>query len=143
MTTSPQHPPHDGPAPAGTARPTFRSLLPTAAVAGVVAAVATTVLAAAAAAADVALEVDGTAVPVGAFPWWTVVGAVLGLVLARVLRDRRRFVAVTVVATLLSLVPAIALPDDTGTRLVLVAAHLLAAAIIVPALARKLPADRR
>jgi hypothetical protein len=42
------------------------------------------------------------------------------------------------VATGLSLLPAIAAPDDTATSVVLVTAHLLAAAIIIPALGRRL-----
>ena len=56
-------------------------------------------------------------------------------------RERRRFVAVTAVATGLSLVPAIAAPDDTATTAVLVGAHVLAAAIIVPPLSQRLTAD--
>lgn len=40
----------------------------------------------------------------------------------------------------LSLIPAIAAPDDTATRAVLVATHLLAAAIIIPALGQRLTA---
>jgi hypothetical protein len=66
--------------------------------------------------------------------------------LARLLRERRRFVIVTTVATGLSLIPAIAAPDDTATRAVLVGNHLLAAAIIIPTLSQRLTAvnnDRR
>lgn len=59
--------------------------------------------------------------------------------LARLLRGRRRFVAATTIATALSLVPAIAAPDDTATRMVLVASHVLAAAIVIPTLARRIP----
>ena len=94
-------------------------------------------------AADVSLEVDGTAIPIPAFAWWTLVGAALGVVLARLLRERRRFVVVTTVATGLSLIPAIAAADDTATTAVLVASHLLAAAIIIPTLSRQLPAVTR
>jgi Family of unknown function (DUF6069) len=61
----------------------------------------------------------------------------VGVVLARLVGDPRRFITITLVATALSLVPAIALPDDTATRLTLVAAHLSAAAIVIPALSRK------
>ena len=104
------------------------------------AAVCTTVVAAIASAADVSLEVDGTAIPIPAFAWWTLVGAALGVVFARLLRERRRFVVVTTVAAGLSLIPAIAAPDDTATKAVLVGAHLLAAAIIVPTLSRQLTA---
>jgi hypothetical protein len=123
-------------------RPRTRGLVRTGAVAGAVAAVATTTVAAVATAADVPLEIDGEAIPVVAFTWWTVIAAVLGVVLARVLREPRRFVVVTVVLTALTLVPAIAAPDDTATKVVLVAAHLLAAAVIIPALSRELEAGQ-
>ena len=136
MTTT-HHDPGVQPAP-----PSTRGLVRSGALAGACAAVCTTVVAAVASAADVGLEVDGTAIPVPAFAWWTIIGAALGIVLARLLRERRRFVVVTTVATGLSLIPAIAAPDDTATRAVLVGAHLLAAAIIIPTLARRLiPVD--
>jgi L-alanine-DL-glutamate epimerase-like enolase superfamily enzyme len=121
-------------------RPSVSRLIRVGALAGAIAAACTTVAAAIASAADVSLEVDATAIPVAAFTLWTIVGAVLGVVLARLLSRRRRFVVVTTIATGLSLVPAIASADDTATRAVLVGAHLLAAAIIIPALARPLPA---
>ena len=119
-------------------RPSTRGLVRAGALAGAVAAVATTTVAAVATAADVPLEIEGEAIPIVAFAWWTVLAAVIGVVLARVLRDRRRFVVVTTVLVGLSLVPAIAAPDDTATKVVLVLAHLLAAAIIIPALSREL-----
>ena len=124
---------------APSSRPSTRRLVRTGAVAGAIAAVCTTVAAAVATAADVGLEVDGTAIPIPAFAWWTIVAAAVGVVLARVLGGRRRFVVVTTVATGLSLVPAIAGPDDTASRVVLVGIHLLAAAVIIPTLARQLP----
>ncbi|MEZ5409004.1 MAG: DUF6069 family protein [Acidimicrobiales bacterium] len=106
---------------------------------GGAAAAATTAAAALAEAGGVSLEVDAQAIPIAAFAWWTIIGAALGVGLARLLRRRRAFVAVTAVATALSLVPAIAAPDDTATRVVLVAIHLLAAALIIPPLSRQLP----
>ncbi len=112
------------------------------ALAGAIAAVGTTVVAGIASAADVSLEIKGEAVPIAAFAWWTLVAAALGVVLARLLRHRRRFLVVTTIATGLSLIPAIASPDDAATKVVLVATHLLAAAIIIPTLARKLPVTR-
>ena len=119
--------------------PGLRSLARSGAVAGAVAAVCTTVVAAVASALDVSLEVDDAAIPIPAFAWWTLVGAAVGVVLARLLRERRRFVIVTTVAVGLSLIPAIAAPDDTATKAVLVGCHLLAAAIIIPILSRRLP----
>jgi hypothetical protein len=120
------------------ARTRTRHLVRAGALAGVVAAIGTTVVAIVATAADVPLEIDGEAIPIPAFAMWTLVAAALGVGLARLLGDRRRFVVVAMVLVALSLVPAIAAPDDTATRVVLVAAHLLAAAVIVPALGREL-----
>jgi hypothetical protein len=136
MTTT-RHPIHQEPA----VQPNpgaGRGLVRTGALAGVIAAVCTTLVAAIASAADVRLEVDSTAIPILAFAWWTLVGAAVGVGLARLLRERRRFFAVTTIAVGLSLVPAIAAPDDTATKAVLVGAHLLAAAIIIPALGTRL-----
>jgi Family of unknown function (DUF6069) len=116
------------------APPSTRSLVRTGALAGVIAAVGTTVVAAIASAADVSLKVKAKPIPIPAFAVWTIIGATLGVALARLLRERRRFVAITTVATGLSLIPAIAAPDDTATKVVLVGAHLLAAAIIIPTL---------
>lgn len=127
----------------GEHAPRMRLLVRRGAAAGVVAAVLTTAAAAISRAADVALEVDGAKIPLAAFAMWTIVGAVLGVVLARLLGDRRRFVMVTVAATGLSLIPPIALPDDVSTKVVLVGAHLLAAAIIIPALSQLLIAPAR
>jgi len=124
-------------------RPSTRRLVRSGAFAGAIAAVGTTAVAAIAHAADVSLDVDGEAIPIAAFAWWTVIGAALGVGLARLLRERRRFVIVTAVAVGLSLIPALTAPDDTATKAVLVGAHLLAAAIIIPTLSRQLPAVDR
>ena len=123
-----------------SSRPQTRRLVRAGALAGAIAAACTTVIAVIASAADVSLEVDAKAIPIPAFAWWTIIGAVLGIVLARLLRDRRRFVVVTTVAVGLSLIPAIAAPDDTATKAVLVGTHLLAAAIIIPPLSNRLTA---
>ena len=121
-------------------QPNTRDLVRSGALAGAIAAVCTTVVAAIASAAGVTLDVDGTAIPIPAFAWWTLVGAALGVALARLLRERRRFVVVTTALVGLSLVPAIAAPDHPATSAVLVASHLLAAVIIIPTLSRQLPA---
>jgi len=119
-------------------RPSTRLLVRTGALAGAIAAVCTTVVAAIASAADVSLEVSDEPIPIPAFALWTFIGAAVGVVLARLLRERRRFVVVTTVAVGLSLIPAIAAPDDTATKAVLVGTHLLAAAIIIPTLSQRL-----
>jgi len=117
-----------------SARPSTLALIRRGALAGAIAAVGTTAVAAIARAADVSLEVDATPIPIPAFALWTVVGAALGVLMARLLRARRRFFVVAIVATGFSLIPPIALPDDAATKAVLVAAHLLAASIIIPIL---------
>lgn len=119
-------------------QPSTLALVRRGALAGAAASVGTTAGAATARAADVSLEVDAAAIPIAAFTLWTLVGAALGILMARLLRARRRFLVVTIVATGLSLIPPIALPDDAATKAVLVAAHLLAAAIIIPSLSRGL-----
>ena len=138
MITTP-HPSHHEPNVQST-RPSTRRLVRSGALAGAIAAVCTTVVAAIARAADVSLDINATAIPIPAFAWWTIIGAALGVVLARLLRERRRFVVVTTVAAGLSLIPAIAAPDDTATKAVLVGTHLLAAAIIIPTLSQRLTA---
>ena len=140
MTTTP-HPTHHEPDVQST-QPSTRRLVQTGALAGGIAVVCTTVVAAVASAADVSLEINAKDIPIPAFAWWTIIGAALGVVLARLLRERRRFVVVTTVAVGLSLIPAIAAPDDTATKAVLVGAHLLAAAIIVPTLSHRLGSVR-
>ena len=138
LTTTP-HPTHHEPGVHST-HPSTRRLVRSGALAGAIAAVCTTVVAAVAHAADVSLDVDATAIPIPAFAWWTIVGAALGVVMARLLRERRRFVVVASVAAGLSLIPPIAVPDDTATKAVLVGAHLLAAAIIIPTISQRLTA---
>ena len=134
MTTT-QHPTHHEPSVQST-QPSTRRLVRSGALAGALAAVGTTIVRA----ADVSLDINATAIPIPVFAWWTIIGAALGVVLARLLRERRRFVVVTTVAAGLSLIPAIAAPDDTATKAVLVGTHLLAAAIIIPTLSQRLTA---
>ncbi|MDI1288963.1 MAG: DUF6069 family protein [bacterium] len=117
---------------------TFRSLLGIGAVAGALAAFCTTMVAAIANAAGVSLEVGGEQIPVAAFAFWTLAGSAIGIVLAQLLRDRRRFVVVTLAITGLSLIPAVALADDNGTKVILVGCHVVAAAILIPALGSRL-----
>lgn len=117
------------------------SLRRTTVVAGVVSAAATTAAAAVAHAAGVSFEIEGETIPLDGFALMTFVGAVIGGVILAVLNRRsrsarRRFVQTTVVLTALSCVPSVAWPDDTASKMVLVALHVLAAAMVVPALLR-------
>ena len=115
---------------------TGRARLITTATAAALASVATLAIAAIASAADVSLEVRDKAIPLSAFPFWTVIATVIGAIGARFVRTRRSFQTITIAATALSLVPALIAPDDTATRLVLVGTHLVAAAIVIPLLSR-------
>jgi hypothetical protein len=108
---------------------------------GVVAAVATTAVAAAAHAAGVSFEIDGEMIPLLGFAQMTLLGAVIGGVLLAVLNRRSRqarawFVRTAVALTAVSCIPSVAMPDDAASKVALVVTHAVAAAIVVPALAR-------
>ncbi len=118
------------------------SLRRTTVVVGAGAAAVTTAVAAAVHAAGVPLAAHGE-IPDAAFAQFVFVGAVLGGLLAGAANrysaaPRRRFLQTVVALTALSCVPAIAFGDTLASKLALVATHLVAAAIIVPILARKL-----
>ena len=112
---------------------------------GAVAAVATTVIAAVARASDVPLAIDGEQIPLLGFGQLTLVGAVIGTVLAVSFakwarHPQRTFVVTTVVLTVLSLVPDVVADATTGSKLVLMLTHVVAAVIVVPTLAKRLSA---
>jgi Family of unknown function (DUF6069) len=130
-------------APARTTR--ARALWVAGLVSGAVAAVATTVIAAAARAADVPLAIDGEQIPMLGFAQLTMACAVIGTVMAVSFakwarRPQRTFVVTTVALTAISFVPDLLADATTGSKLVLMLTHLVAAAIIVPTLAKRLPA---
>ncbi len=122
----------------GPLPPPIRSLLPAGALAGTIAVACTTSSAAIAKAVGVSFEVDGQPIPIPAFALWTLIGTAVGVMLARLTRDRCRFGAVASTGTALSLVPAVTLPDDVSTRAALVTIHILAAAIVIPLLSQRL-----
>ena len=113
-----------------------------------VAALATSTVAAAGSAAGISLDVSGAPIPVSGFAVLTVVFSLVGVVLAAVLarrarRPRSTFVRTTGVLTALSLVPDVVADATTDTRVLLMVTHLVAAAIVVPAVARRLPTTSR
>jgi peptidoglycan/LPS O-acetylase OafA/YrhL len=121
-----------------------RALWRTGAVAGLAASATNTLLVVAARAAGVDVAVDHERIPLLGFAQLTLVGAVLGVLLAgtiakRAGRPRHAFSTVATVLTALSIVPDVLVDASTGSTLVLAATHVLAAAIIVPALAVRLP----
>ncbi len=113
--------------------------------AGVVAAAATVAVAGAAQVLGVSLETaPGEAIPVLGFGQLTLVFTVVGVLIARTLRRRAQqprstFVTTTVVLTALSLVPDAVLSADAATKATLMLTHLVAAAIVIPVLAARLP----
>jgi peptidoglycan/LPS O-acetylase OafA/YrhL len=101
----------------------------------------TTGVAAAVHAAGVSFAVGGKMIPLVDFAQLSFLGAVIGGVLLAVLNRhsrsaRRRFVQAAVALTALSCIPSVAWADDGATKVALVTLHLLAAAIVVPALVR-------
>ena len=112
-------------------------------IATLAASVATTALAAAGDAAGISLALDGEQLPLAGFAQLTAFFSLIGLALAAVLNrrarhPRRTFVRTTVVLTALSFIPDAIAPADTATKALLMTTHLVAAAIVVPAIARRL-----
>ena len=115
----------------------------TGAVAGLAASVATSAFAAGAHALDVSLEVGGKAIPVLGFGQLTFVFTMIGTLIAAVLssrasRPRHTFVVTTLVLTALSVVPDVLADAQTATRLTLALTHVIAAAIVIPAISSRL-----
>lgn len=110
----------------------------------------TTAVAALARAAGVDFEVpDGDEkIPLSGFAVITAVASLLGVVLAVALRRWNArpstwFLRTTVALTLVSLVPATRSGADIATILTLVGLHLVAAAVVIPALAWRLMDSER
>lgn len=125
----------------GTTRPMLLAGLAATAAASV----ATSAVAAVGNAAGISLNVSGAPIPVTGFAVLTAIFSVVGLVLAAVLsrfarRPRAAFVRVTVALTVLSLVPDVIADAASGTKVLLMVTHLVAAAIVIPVVARRLPA---
>ncbi|WP_244317256.1 DUF6069 family protein [Micromonospora terminaliae] len=124
---------------------TFGALIRTGVIAAVAASAATMAVAAAGNAAGVGLDVGGAPIPVTGFGVLTVVFSLVGVVIAALLsrfarRPRRAFVRTTVVLTVLSLVPDVIVDAEATTKVLLMLTHLVAAAIVIPAVARRLAA---
>ncbi|MFY1671833.1 DUF6069 family protein [Plantactinospora sp. WMMB334] len=124
---------------------TLGALVGTGLVATVVASAATMAVAAAGHAAGISLDVSGAPIPVTGFGTLTAIFSLVGVVMAALLsrfarRPRRTFVRTTVVLTVLSLVPDVIADAAPATRALLMLTHLVAAAIVIPAVARRLAA---
>ena len=116
--------------------------------AAVVASVATTVLAATASAAGVSFaDNTGASIPIAGFAQLTLIFSLLGVGIAAVMarkarKPRSTYVRTAVALTALSFVPDLTFGFDTGSAATLVALHTVAAAIVVPTLARRLARAR-
>jgi hypothetical protein len=122
---------------------TVRHLWRTGAIAGLSASVATFVFAALARAIDVPLTVGGDSIPPIGFAQVTFVASIIGIFLAVVLsrranRPRRTFVTTTIALTAMSFVPDVLADAHTATKVALALSHVVAAAIVIPALASRL-----
>lgn len=137
-----------------TGRSSARRVIGVGIASGVVAAVATTLVAVIAKAADVPLRAAprsadaGEAIPMSGFAFGTLTSVATGIVLALALRrfakrPARTFTVVTLVLTALSFLGPITTGHaTTATRFVLELTHVVAAAIVIPAMARTLPARK-
>jgi hypothetical protein len=128
-----------------TATPPARRLIIGGLTAAALASAATAAVAAVGDFAGISLMVGGAPIPVSGFAVLTAIFSVVGLILALILtrtvrRPRTVFVRTTVVLTALSLVPDVAADAAVGTKMLLMLAHLIAAAIVIPAIARRLSA---
>ncbi len=122
---------------------TAKQLWKTGTVAGIGAGMATSATAAIAHASGVSLKVSGKAIPVIGFAELTIFAAIVGTVLALVLsrravRPHRTFLTTTIALTALTLVPDGLADAHTSTRFTLALTHVVAAAIVIPALASRL-----
>ncbi|SIM70112.1 hypothetical protein SAMN04489832_1499 [Micromonospora cremea] len=129
----------------GATTSTVGALIRTGVLAAVAASAATMVVAAVGHAAGVSLDMGGAPIPVAGFGVLTAAFSLIGVVVAALLtrfarRPRRTFVRTTVVLTVLSLVPDVIADAGAGTKALLMLTHLVAAAIVIPAVARRLAA---
>jgi len=112
--------------------------------AAVTASVATTVLAAIASAAGVSFaDTTGASIPIAGFAQLTLVFSLIGVGIAAVMarkarRPRATFVRTAVTLTALSFVPDLTFGFDAASAATLIMLHTVAAAIVVPTLARRL-----
>ncbi|QNE20179.1 hypothetical protein F1D05_22535 [Kribbella qitaiheensis] len=126
-----------------TATPRSGSLAKTGFAAAAIATVATSVVAAVGHAAGISLDKAGEPIPVAGFATLTALFSLVGLapaaVLARKARSpRRAFVRTTIALTFLSFVPDLLSDTAPATKALLMFAHVVAAAIVIPAVARRL-----
>lgn len=129
------------PAAAVADRPSIAPIWKAGATSGIAAAVAATGVAALGHLAGASLELTGAPgepIPYLGFAQVTLMCTVVGLAIASVLARRaslpaRTFTRTAVVLTVVSCLPSVAMGADVATKVTLVLTHLVAAAIVVPA----------
>ena len=142
--TIPARTTHRAPATAAERHPVWKHGVASA----VVAAVATTVLAAIASVAGVSFaDSTGASIPIAGFAQLTLVFSLIGVGIAAIMarrarRPRATFVRTAVALTALSFVPDLTFGFDAGSAATLITLHTVAAAIVVPTLARRLASAR-
>jgi hypothetical protein len=142
LTPSPALPTAARTTPTGT-RAAVRPVWRTGVAYGLLASAATTAIAGVAHAAGVSLDVSGEPIPLLGFAQLTFVFTMVGTLLAavfarRATRPRHTLVVTTIVLTGLSLVPDAIADALVSTRLTLALTHVVAAAIVIPALSGRL-----
>ncbi|WP_328305705.1 DUF6069 family protein [Actinomycetospora sp. NBC_00405] len=123
--------------------PGVGSMLLAGAAATVAASVATAAVAAGGQAIGISTAISGAPIPTSGFAVLTVIFSVLGLVIATALRrfarhPRTAWVRTTVALTVLSFVPDVLADAAVSTKMLLILTHVVAAAIVIPAVARRL-----
>ncbi|MEO5841670.1 MAG: DUF6069 family protein [Acidimicrobiales bacterium] len=108
------------------------------------AAVANVAVVAGARGLDARVEIQDEAIPLLGFAQVTLIAAIIGIGLAalftrRARRHRHAFVVTTVVLSALSMVPPVLVDADVATKLVLGLTHVVAAVLIIPAIAARVP----
>ncbi|GAB3858314.1 hypothetical protein GCM10028801_18180 [Nocardioides maradonensis] len=127
-----------------TAAPTRPTVWKHGVAAAVVASAATTAFAAVASAAGVSFgDGSGASIPIAGFAQVTLVLALVGVAIAAVVarrarHPRRTFLRIAGTLVVLSFVPDLISGFDVASAVTLMADHVLAAAIVVPVLARRL-----
>jgi Family of unknown function (DUF6069) len=127
------------------AAPTVGSLLRAGSAATVAASAATALAAVAGEVVGASTVVSGTPIPASGFAVMTVICSVFGLVIAVALRwfarrPRTAWLRATVALTVLSFVPDVVADAALTTKTLLMLTHVVAAAIVIPAVARRLSA---
>src|SRR3954469_15110402 len=135
---------HDSTTPAAQRRPVWKHGV----AAALAASVTTTVLAAVASAAGVSFTGSGgTSIPIAGFAQLTLVFSLVGVGMAAVMarkarRPRPTFVRTALALTALSFVPDLTFGFDARSAATLITLHTVAAAIVVPTLAKRLTRTR-